>query len=165
MLPKIEPSRPDQESVWDYPRPPRLEPVTQSLRVVAFGEVIAETNKGYRVLETSHPPVYYFPPGDCRLDRLPSGSGQSFCEYKGAAKYVDLMVPGQEMIEKLGWYYTDPPTRFAPIARHIAFYAGKVDACYVGDVQVIPQPGGFYGGWITPELTGPFKGIPGSMGW
>lgn len=165
MHPQIEPHSEDQESVWDYPRPPQLEAVSQKLRIESYGITIAETTRGYRVLETSHPPVYYFPPSDCRLELLPTGGGQSFCEFKGVAKYVNLDAEGHDQIDRVGWYYLDPSGRFKEIARHIAFYAGKFDACYVGDEQVVPQPGGFYGGWITSNLTGPFKGVPGSMGW
>jgi uncharacterized protein (DUF427 family) len=154
-----------QESVWDYPRPPALEPVTKPLRIVHGGEVIAETTRGFRVLETSHPPVYYFPPEDCQLQWLPRGVGQSFCEWKGLAGYVDFEMPGHPRQSQVGWYYADPNRRFAPIARYLAFYAGPFDACYVGDERVTPQPGGFYGGWITPDIVGPFKGVAGSMGW
>lgn len=165
MHPKPEPTNDGQESVWDYPRPPAIESVSQSLRIVHAGETIAETRKGFRVLETSHPPVYYFPPGDCRIDWLPGGQGSSFCEWKGMARYVDLLLPGQERIHQVGWYYATPSQRFDALAGHLAFYAQKFDECYVDDERATPQPGEFYGGWVTKNLAGPFKGVPGSMGW
>jgi len=165
MKPSPHPPQPGQESVWDYPRPPGLEKVTKTLRIVHAGQTIAETNDGYRVLETSHPPVYYFPPNDCKLEWMPAAGGGSFCEWKGSARYVDLVVPGSDAILQVAWYYADPTPRFAAIARHLAFYAVKLDECYVGDELATPQPGGFYGGWVTSDLAGPFKGTPGSMGW
>ncbi|SRR6056297_3188417 len=165
MRPTPIPPGSDQESVWDYPRPPALEKVRRKLRIVHAGQVIARTDNGYRVLETSHPPVYYFPPGDCRLDWMPAAGGRSFCEWKGEPRYVDLHVPGALPVAGVAWYYPDPTPRFAAIARHLAFYAGKVDECYVGEQRATPQPGGFYGGWVTSDLAGPFKGVPGSAGW
>lgn len=170
MHPKPEPVGPNQESVWDYPRPPAIEPVTKTLRIVHAGETIADTRRGFRVLETSHPPVYYFPPGDCRIDWLPGdqesqNQGSSFCEWKGVARYVDLQLPEEPKISRVGWYYATPSRRFDALAGYLAFYAQKVDECYVGDQRATPQPGGFYGGWVTENLAGPFKGVPGSMGW
>ncbi|MEM9587481.1 MAG: DUF427 domain-containing protein [Planctomycetota bacterium] len=165
MHPKPDPVGPGQESVWRYPRPPELQPVTKLLRIVHADKVIAETTSGYRVLETSHPPVYYFPPSDCRIGWLPTVTGDSFCEWKGSARYVDLDMPDATRLPRIGWYYPTPTKRFSLIAKHIAFYAGPLDACYVDDHPVTPQPGGFYGGWITPDVVGPFKGVPGSMGW
>lgn len=165
MRPPPEPKKPGQESVWEYPRPPACEPTPKCLRIVHAGQTIAETSAGYRVLETSHPPVYYFPPGDCRLDWLSLVGSSSFCEFKGAARYFDLQLPGQDTVPNVAWCYPQTEGTFAPIARYLAFYAGKLDACFVDDHLVIPQPGGFYGGWITPDLAGPFKGVPGSNGW
>ncbi|WP_168565721.1 DUF427 domain-containing protein [Crateriforma spongiae] len=165
MRPTPDPVGPGQESVWDYPRPPALQPAGHRLRIVHAGQTIAETMQGFRVLETSHPPTYYFPPGDCRLDWMRPAGGGSFCEWKGPASYLDLKMPGGVSVPMVAWFYADPTKRFAPIARFLAFYASKVDECYVGDWQASPQPGGFYGGWVTPNLAGPFKGGPGSMGW
>ncbi len=165
MKPKPEKPNEGQESVWDFPRPPALQRVFKTLRVVHFGETIAETTNGYRILETSHPPVYYIPPSDCRIEWLKLGSGSSFCEWKGRATYFDLAIPGQTKVSQVAWQYPSPVKAFSAIAGYIAFYCRKVDACYVDDEQAIPQPGGFYGGWITSNLAGPFKGVSGSMGW
>lgn len=157
--------KPGQESVWDYPRPPRLEQVPETLRVVFNGEEIARTTKGFRVLETSHPPVYYFPPEDVRLGFSTRHSApSSFCEWKGHAHYYDFVV-GEKTGKKIAWAYDSPTTRFAYIDGYLAFYAGRVDACFVNKELVTPQPGEFYGGWITERIVGPFKGGPGSWGW
>ena len=164
MRPKPIPPRPGQESVWDYPRPPALEPVSEHVRILFDGKILADTNGAWRVLETSHPPVYYLPPNDIDQDLLEPGLGQSFCEWKGKARYVDV-VSGEKRAPKVGWFYPEPTERFARIAGYIAFYAGPMDACYVGDELVTPQPGGFYGGWVTSKVVGPFKGGEGSWGW
>ncbi len=163
MLNRVTPG-PGQESVWDYPRPPRLEPTSQRLRVVFNGVTIADTRQGYRILETSHPPGYYIPPADIQMQYLLRTAGSSFCEFKGRAGYYTVAV-GDRRAEDVGWYYLDPPPAYAPIAGCVAFYAGKLDACYVDDELVTPQPGGFYGGWITANVVGPFKGGPGTWGW
>ena len=155
---------PGQESVWDYPRPPRLEPTTKHIRVVFNGVTVAETRRAWRVLETSHPPVYYIPPLDIRSEYLKPGTGRSFCEWKGEARYYTLEVDGRRA-ENVGWYYPHPTPSFAPIRDHVAFYAAPLDGCYVDGERVTPQPGGFYGGWITADIVGPFKGEPGTMGW
>jgi uncharacterized protein (DUF427 family) len=155
---------PGQESVWDYPRPPRLEATTRRLRVVLAGVVVADTRRGHRVLETSHPPVFYFPPDDVDARCLRAAAGQSFCEWKGEARYHDVIV-GDVARPRAAWSYPRPTAAFAPIAGALAFYAAPFDACLVDDERVTPQPGGFYGGWITGELIGPFKGAPGSGGW
>jgi uncharacterized protein (DUF427 family) len=153
-----------QESAWDYPRPPRLERVRRRLRVVLGGEVIAETTRGSRVLETSHPPNYYFPPDDIAPGALDRTGGASFCEFKGRAHY--FTVKGAAMMEsEAAWGYDEPSPAFAALAGHVAFYAGRMDACFVDDELVVPQPGGFYGGWITSDVAGPFKGGPGTRGW
>jgi len=155
---------PGQESVWDYPRPPRLEAVTRRLRVELGGEVVAETARGYRVLETSHPPNYYFPLADVRAGVLVRAATATFCEWKGRAHYYT--VRGGDRIEgDAAWGYDTPSPSFAPLRNHVAFYAHRMDACFVDDERVIPQPGEFYGGWITADVVGPFKGIPGSRGW
>ena len=155
---------PGQESVWDYPRPPRLEPTTKHIRVVFNGVTVAETRRAWRVLETSHPPVYYIPPQDIRAEYLKPGAGRSFCEWKGEARYVTLEV-NDRRAENVGWFYPNPTPAFAAIRDHIAFYAAPMDSCTVDGECVTPQPGGFYGGWITADVVGPFKGEPGTMGW
>jgi uncharacterized protein (DUF427 family) len=156
--------RPGQKSVWDYPRPPRLEPVTARLVVVLGGDTIAETTRGYRVLETSHPPNYYFPPDDAAPGALERGAHGTLCEFKGGAHYYT--VRGGDRVERhAAWGYDDPSPGFEPIAGYVGFYAGRMDACYVDGERVMPQPGGFYGGWITSAVVGPFKGGPGSRGW
>ncbi|MCU0697222.1 MAG: DUF427 domain-containing protein [Myxococcaceae bacterium] len=156
------------ERVWDYPRPPRLEAVGERLRIVLGGVTIADTANGggtaYRVLETSHPPTYYFPRASILESALVPAGGRSFCEWKGTATYFDVTANGV-VRERAGWTYERPFPDFAALAGHVAFYAGPMDACFVGDELVTPQPGGFYGGWITPNLVGPFKGAPGTNGW
>lgn len=153
-----------QESVWDYPRPPRLEPVAERLRVIFGGVTLAETTRGRRVLETSHPPVYYFPPADVRMEHLIPARGGSFCEWKGTARYYDVCLDDRRAV-KAAWAYPDPTPVFLSIKDHLAFYPHLMDACFVGDEQARPQPGQFYGGWITDAIVGPFKGAPGSAGW
>lgn len=160
---RIEPG-PGQESVWDYPRPPRLEPVVDRLRVFFAGETIADTTSGLRVLETSHPPVYYIPPEDVRREFLIPAAGRSFCEFKGVARYWSLEVAGRRS-EQAAWSYPEPTDRFAAIRDFLAFYASRVDECRVGDEIVTPQSGDFYGGWITSAIVGPFKGAPDTWGW
>ena len=155
---------PGQESVWDYPRPPRLEPATSRLTVVLGGTTIADTSRGYRVLETSHPPNYYFPPDDVADGALEPAKGASFCEWKGRAHYFTV-IGGDRVAHEGAWGYETPSEAFAAIRGYVAFYAGRMDACFVDGEPVTPQPGGFYGGWITTEVTGPFKGGPGSRGW
>ncbi len=159
----VEPG-PGQESVWDYPRPPRLERVSDTLRVVLAGETIAETVRGYRVLETSHPPVYYFPPTDVRTEFLSAGTERSFCEFKGVARYWTLNVRGARS-ERAAWSYPEPTELFQAIRDYLAFYASRVNECWVGDERAHPQEGDFYGGWITSRIVGPFKGGQGTFGW
>ncbi|HTE17618.1 MAG TPA: DUF427 domain-containing protein [Armatimonadota bacterium] len=158
------PPGPGQESVWDYPRPPRLEASTREVRVLFNGVVIAETRQAKRVLETSHPPVYYIPPEDLRTEYLVRTPRTSFCEWKGTAGYYTLRVGDREAPDA-GWFYPDPTPAFAEIRDHVAFYPGRVDACTVDGEPVRAQPGDFYGGWITSEIVGPFKGEPGTRGW
>jgi uncharacterized protein (DUF427 family) len=155
---------PGQESVWDFPRPPRVEPVAEELRVVVRDVVVARTTRGLRVVETAGAPVYYFPPDDVRLDLLEPGRPGSVCEWKGIARYWRLRIGGK-VVPDIGWSYPDPPDRYGALAGWLAFYAGKVDEAWVGEVRAEPQPGGFYGGWVTPDLAGPIKGGPGSSGW
>lgn len=155
---------PGQESVWDYPRPPRIEASSKHIRVIFNGVVIADTHKAQRVLETSHPPVYYIPPQDIRTEFLKSTSRQTFCEFKGGARYYTISVAGKR-IENAAWYYPDPERRYKAIQNHVAFYPSLMDACFVDGEQVTPQAGDFYGGWITKEIVGPFKGEQGTGGW
>ena len=156
--------QPGQESVWDYPRPPRLENVSQHVRVVFNDVVIADTNQAQRILETSHPPVFYLPPADIRMEYLQQNTHRSFCEFKGMAEYYDLAVNGKT-VSNVAWFYPDPVAKYAGLKDHIAFYPSKVDACYVGDERVQAQEGDFYGGWITSQVVGPFKGGAGTWGW
>ncbi len=158
------PVGPGQESVWDYPRPPRLESVPERLRIVFDGMTIADTTRGWRVLETSHPPTYYIPPEDIAPGSLARIASGSFCEWKGRAIHFDVVGPTRRA-PQAAWAYPTPTPDFAPIANHVAFYAAPMESCHVGDDLVTPQPGGFYGGWITPRIVGPFKGGPGSQGW
>jgi uncharacterized protein (DUF427 family) len=164
MHPKPEKPGPGQESVWDYPRPPRLDTAPCHVKVKFAGEVIAETRRAKRVLETSHPPTYYIPPGDVRADLLRAAEGDSFCEWKGGARYFDV-VAGGRVAQSAAWAYPAPADGFEAIRDHLAFYAGRVDACFVNGQRARPQPGGFYGGWITDNVVGPFKGGPGTGGW
>lgn len=156
--------RAGQESVWDYPRPPRLESVKKRLRVVFNGITLADTTRGKRVLETSHPPVYYIPPDDVSLKHMLSVSGTSFCEWKGTAHYFDVEVAGKR-VPHAAWAYHDPTPDFSGIKDHLAFYGHLMEACFVGEEQARPQPGSFYGGWITNDIVGPFKGELGTSTW
>ncbi|MEJ2748876.1 MAG: DUF427 domain-containing protein [Anaerolineae bacterium] len=158
------PIGPGQESVWDYPRPPRLEPVRKRIQVVFNDVTIADTKHAWRVLETSHPPVYYLPPEDIVMTYLSPGSGGSWCEWKGQAYYYTVTVADKEAVNA-AWYYPDPTPPFAAIKNHVAFYPRPMDACYVAGEPARPQPGKFYGGWITSDIVGPFKGEPGTMRW
>jgi uncharacterized protein (DUF427 family) len=154
---------PGQESVWDYPRPPLL--VTDAREVVVrLGEVeLARTRTALRVLETSHPPTFYLPRADVAWAHLVPAGGGSFCEWKGPCRYFDVVV-GAERLPRMAWSYETPFPEAAPLAGHVAFNAHHL-ACLVGGILALPQPGGFYGGWVTPELVGPFKGAAGSAGW
>lgn len=152
------------ESVWDYPRPPALELFKGHVRIIHRNKIIADTNRAFRVLETSHPPVFYLPPEDLAQSYLMKNGFESYCEYKGKAGYYDLII-GQEKVLKVGWYYPSPTKAFDALKDHVAFYASKLDTCLVNDVPVTSQEGDFYGGWITPNIRGPFKGGPGTFGW
>ena len=161
---RIEP-QPGQESVWDYPRPPRLEKSAKEIKIVVNEIAIVTSNNAYRILETSHPPVYYIPPTETKIEYLHKANTQrSFCEWKGFANYYDLII-GDKKISNVAWYYPHPTEGFAPIANYVAFYPSKMDACYVDGELVKAQAGDFYGGWITSDIVGPFKGSPGSWGW
>jgi len=152
------------ECVWDYPRPPRLERTARHLRVELAGAVIAETRNAFRVLETSHPPVYYLPPEDLATPHLVASGRRSFCEWKGEASYYHVVV-GDATRRDSAWFYPNPTPAFEPMRDHVAFYPGAMDACFVDGERVEAQPGDFYGGWITKDLVGPFKGAPGTLGW
>ena len=128
------------------------------------GEVVVETTRALKILETSHPPTWYLPLADVDSGCLRAADGASFCEWKGAASYLDVVVEGRVAAEA-GWYYPEPAPAYAELVDHVAFYAGRLDEVTVDGVPVEAQPGGFYGGWITPEVVGPFKGGPDSMGW
>jgi uncharacterized protein (DUF427 family) len=152
------------ESVWEYPRPPRLEASTRRIRVVFNGVTLAETTRALRVLETSHPPVYYIPPEDVRTEYVRPSRRRTFCEFKGEASYCDVEVGGR-VAREAAWHYPRPAGAYGALRDHVAFYPSRVDACYVDEEQVQPQAGDFYGGWITSDITGPFKGGPGTAGW
>jgi uncharacterized protein (DUF427 family) len=155
---------PGKECVWDYPRPPRLEPTSKHIFAEFAGVAIADTHSAFRALETSHPPVYYIPPSDVDMDCLIEAPGSSYCEWKGVAAYYSVAV-GEARLEKVAWYYAAPTPAFEPIRNYIAFYPGPMDGCFVDDERVVSQPGDFYGGWITSDLVGPFKGGPATRGW
>ena len=163
MPQRIEP-RPGQESVWDYPRPPRVESIENHIRVVFNGKVVAETRRAQRMLETSHPPVYYIPWDDVNQAALERTARRTFCEFKGQATYWTVRV-GERMAQDAAWSYPQPTSGFATLKDHMAFYAGKMDECTVDGEKVQTQAGDFYGGWITSNIVGPFKGGPGTQGW
>ena len=155
---------PDQESVWDYPRPPAVEPVPERLRVSFAGETVADTTEGFRLLETSHPPTYYIPRSDVRNELLRPTKRRSLCEFKGQAVYYDVVV-GDRVARDAAWEYPSPSERYRELRGHLCFYPSKMDECLVGAERVRPQEGDFYGGWITDKIVGPFKGGPGTAGW
>jgi uncharacterized protein (DUF427 family) len=162
--PKLAPNGRPRESVWDYPRPPAVVQCERRVRIEHNGEVIAESARALRVLETASPPTVYVPLEDTRAELLEPTEGHTVCEWKGEASYFDLAHPAGRA-ERVAWTYEEPKDRFAELRGHVAFYAGRVDACYLGDERVRPQPGDFYGGWITEEIEGPVKGDPGTEGW
>lgn len=164
MTPKRIPPKSGQESVWDYPRPPRVEPTTRHLQIELNGIIIADTRNAVRALETSHPPVYYIPPGDIQMQYLAQTTGRSLCEWKGQAWYYTVTV-GDVRELNAAWFYPEPTAAFASIKDYVAFYAQRMDGCYVDGELVTPQPGEFYGGWITHDIIGPFKGEPGTRAW
>ncbi len=161
---QIVPPGPGQESVWDYPRPPRLESVATRVRVEFGGRTLADTTRALRVCETASPPTYYIPQADIEMGLLEPSSRTSFCEWKGVASYWSVRGPDRKAADA-AWSYPRPSPAFAPLRDAIAFYPRRMDACWVGEHRVEPQPGLFYGGWVTPGLVGPFKGSPGSEGW
>ncbi len=164
QTPRIQIPKRGQESVWNYPRPPKLERVNQQIRVEFGGLVLSETTQGYRLLETASPPVYYFPPMDVRIVYLMLSSKQTVCKWRGVARYWSLRV-GKRVALDAAWSYPHPGEGYEDICDYFAFYPGKVDACHVGKQKVKAQPGDFYGGWITSKILGPFKGEPGTEFW
>ena len=152
------------ESVWDYPRPPRVEPASRRVRIQVGGTTIVDTTRAMRVLETSHPPAYYIPFDDVAADVLEPNPHRTFCEFKGRAHYWTITA-GDRRIEAGAWSYPEPSPGYEPIRDHLAFYPSRMDACFVDDEQITPQEGDFYGGWITSDIIGPFKGGPGTRGW
>ncbi len=158
-------SKRPKESVWDYPRPPRIEAEDRRVRVEHGGEVVADSDRALRVLETASPPTIYVPAEDVRTELLSEvASKHSLCEWKGLAHYFHLDVGGARA-EAAAWSYPEPRGAFAELGDHFAFYAGRVDACYLDGERVQPQGGSFYGGWVTAEIEGPYKGEPGTEGW
>jgi uncharacterized protein (DUF427 family) len=159
------PPKPGQESVWDYPRPPRIENLRKRVRVELNGVIIADSTRSKRVLETSHPPTIYIPPEDVKMiEYLRPANGRSFCEFKGEAHYFSIVVNG-DVAHQAAWCYTEPSPGYEAIRGYVSFYPSRVDHCYVDDELVRPQAGDFYGGWITSNVVGPFKGAPGTVGW
>ena len=152
-----------RENVQSYPRPPALETVPQRITIRLGGVLVADTTRALRVLETHHAPSYYVPPDDIHAS-LRTAQGSSFCEWKGVAGYFDVIAGGKTSL-RAAWTYDRPTARFAALADHLAFYAGLMDEAWVGDLRVIPQPGDFYGGWVTPNLDGQIKGAPGTRHW
>jgi uncharacterized protein (DUF427 family) len=162
--PRPDPVGPGQESVWSYPRPPSATVTGRHVVVVLGGQVVADSTRAVRVCETSHPPVYYVPRDDIVPGVLHQAGGGSLCEWKGTATYWDAVVDGQRTAAA-GWSYEDPAPGYENLRGAVAFYPGRVEQALVDGRPARPQPGGFYGGWITDEVTGPFKGEPGTLGW
>ncbi len=160
---RIEPG-PGQESVWDYPRPPVAVHGEERVRVLHRGRIVADSTSAVRVLETSQPPAFYLPRTDVDTTLLVPGGGRSTCEWKGAASYWSLLVD-DVLVADAAWSYEHPTPSFAAIAGHLAFYAQRVDECWVGEERVAPNPGNLYGGWITSRVAGPFKGAAGTLHW
>lgn len=154
---------PGQESVWDYPRPPRVAADSRRVVVAHAGTTIADSRAALRVLETASPPVFYLPPRDVRSELLRSSPATSLCEWKGRARYWSVRVGGR-ILPDVAWSYPEPFLEFEAIAGYVSFYPGRLE-CFVDDERVRPQPGGFYGGWVTDEVVGPFKGEPGTGTW
>ena len=160
MNPQVTP-----ESVWDYPRPPRVEPCRRRVRVEHGGETVAESAAALRVLETASPPTIYVPAADVREELLAMRDDRrTLCEWKGPATYFDVSAGGAEA-PAAAWAYLEPRPAYAALKDHYAFYPGRVDACWLDEERVRPQGGDFYGGWVTDEIQGPWKGEPGTEGW
>ena len=153
------------ENVWEYPRPPAVVPCARRVRIELGGVMIADSARALRVLETSHPPTIYLPSGDVAADVLRAAGGTSVCEWKGRAAYFDVLGGSGRVAERAAWTYPAPAPAFAALAGHVSFYPGRMDAAWLDDERVVAQEGDFYGGWITGDLVGPFKGLPGTLGW
>lgn len=153
------------ESVWDYPRPPIVVPSPERVVIEVDGQLVADTRRSLRVLETSHPPVYYVPAEAITPGLLTPVSGTTWCEFKGSASYFDVACSSGRVVPRAAWHYPQPSAGYEALVDHVAFYPGRMDLCTVDDETVVAQPGDFYGGWITSRVTGPFKGVPGSRGW
>lgn len=165
-----EPTADGEESVWDYPRPPRIAPDTREIVIVVGDRELARTRRAIRILETASPPTFYLPPEDVELGWLAQGAGASHCEWKGAARYFDYVGDAsrgeaEDRIQQLAWSYPDPYIEFADYQDWLGFYPGRGARCTVDGEVVRPQPGTFYAGWLTNEIRGPVKGEPGSGGW
>jgi uncharacterized protein (DUF427 family) len=157
--------RPARESVWDYPRPPIVVPSHERVVIELDKVVIVDTRGALRVLETSHPPVYYVPAGDIAAGSLRPVSGSTWCEFKGSAAYFDIIAPSGRTLHRGAWHYPNPNVGYGALIGHVAVYPGLMDRCSVDDETVVAQQGDFYGGWITSSVTGPFKGGPATVGW
>lgn len=155
----------DTESVWDYPRPPIVAPSSEHVVIELDGDIVVDTRRSLRVLETSHPPVYYVPTEAIAPGLLTPISGTTFCEFKGFASYYDVVSASGRVISQGAWHYPGPSAGYEALVDHVAFYPGRMDGCTVDDEPVVAQPGDFYGGWITSKVTGPFKGAAGTRGW
>lgn len=164
MIPNPEPVARGQESVWSFPRPAIAEPTCAHVVIEHSGTIVADTRASVRTLETTHPPSYYIPREDIAPGILRLTHGSSFCEWKGEAVYWDVVI-GDNVLPRVGWSYAMPTPSFLAVRDHVAFYAGPFDRCSVDGATVTPQPGDFYGGWITSAVVGPFKGGPGTRGW
>lgn len=162
--PEPDPVGPGQESVWDYPRPAVAEPTDRRITIIHKGVTLVDTTRAWRTLETSHPPTYYIPPKDVAMEYLQAIKRRTICEWKGQARYYDVVIGG-ERIEAAAWAYANPTPAFSGIQDHLAFYPGGLEECRVDGELITPQPGGFYGGWISQHEAGPFKGGPGSQFW
>ncbi|MCZ4410497.1 DUF427 domain-containing protein [Cryomorphaceae bacterium 1068] len=162
--PKAEKPKKGQESVWDYPRPPKLEKVTSLVEVFFAGRRIASSNKALRILETSHPPTIYIPPKDIDQEVLTKSNQTTFCEWKGKGNYYHLEL-GELKVDNAAWYYQEPKAAYSELKNHIAFYPSKVEACFIDGEKAEAQEGDFYGGWITSKIVGPFKGAANTFGW
>ncbi|MGN6781025.1 MAG: DUF427 domain-containing protein, partial [Marmoricola sp.] len=151
--------------VWDYPRPPAVEVSHERVQVRFVGQLVGESRRCLRVLETSHPPVYYVPADAVAGGVLRPVPGTTWCEFKGSASYFDVVAPSGRVMPRAAWHYPDPAAGYEELAGHVAFYPGRMDRCTVDGETVVAQEGDFYGGWITSTVTGPFKGGPGTTGW
>lgn len=157
--------RPPAESVWDYPRPPAVVPSEERVVIELDGQVVVDTQRSFRVLETSHPPAYYLPADAVAAGMLKPVSGTTWCEFKGSASYFDVVSPHGRVVPRAAWHYPDPAPDYEELVGHVAFYPARMDRCTVDGETVVAQEGDFYGGWVTSSVTGPFKGAPGTAGW